>query len=112
MAQLRQDYSQFVDRGVAILVVGPDDARSFAEYFSKNDLPFLGLPDPKHAVLKLYGQEVKLFKLGRMPAQVIIDKEGIVRYVHYGVSMGDIPGSRELLSLIDEVNDTSGKAPA
>jgi peroxiredoxin Q/BCP len=31
-------------------------------------LPFIGLPDPGHRVLKLYGQEMKLFKLGRLPA--------------------------------------------
>lgn len=107
MAQLRQDYNLFVERGVAILVVGPDNARSFARYFSENDLPFLGLPDPKHSVLKRYGQEVKLFKFGRMPAQAIIDKDGIVRYVHYGNSMSDIPANSELLSLIDEINENS-----
>jgi len=106
MAQLRQEYDQFVARGVAILVIGPDDAKSFAEYFSDNRLPFLGLPDPKHSVLKLYGQEIKLFKFGRMPAQAIIDKDGIVRYVHYGKSMRDIPSNRELLALIDEIDNT------
>jgi peroxiredoxin len=102
MAQLRQDYKEFVERNVAILVVGPDNAEQFARYFSQNDLPFLGLPDPKHKVLKLYGQEINLFKLGRMPAQALIDREGIVRYVHYGKSMSDIPSNEELLSLIDE----------
>lgn len=109
MAQLRQDYQKFVERDVAILVIGPDDARSFARYFTDNDLPFLGLPDPKHSVLKRYGQEVKLFKFGRMPAQAIIDKDGIVRYVHYGKSMRDIPDNRELLSLIDEIIETEAE---
>ena len=106
MAQLRQAYDQFNQRGVAVLVIGPDSAKNFAKYFSKNRLPFLGLPDPKHTVLKRYGQEVKLFKFGRMPAQAIIDKEGIVRYVHYGKSMSDIPSYDELFSLIDEINRT------
>jgi peroxiredoxin Q/BCP len=109
MAQLRQDYQQFVDRGVAILVIGPEKASSFATYFSENDLPFLGLPDPKHKVLKRYGQEIKLFKFGRMPAQAIIDKDGIVRYVHYGKSMRDIPDNSELLALIDEIIKTEAK---
>ncbi len=109
MAQLRQDYEKFVERDVAILVIGPDDAKRFAKYFSENDLPFLGLPDPKHSVLKRYGQEVKLFKFGRMPAQAIIDKDGIVRYVHYGKSMRDIPDNSELLSLIDEIKETEAE---
>jgi peroxiredoxin Q/BCP len=46
--------------------------------------------------MKLYGQEVKLFKLGRMPAQMLIDKSGILRFVYYGHSMADIPGISDL----------------
>ncbi len=105
MAQLRQDYDKFVERGVAILVVGPDNAKRFAQYFTENRLPFLGLPDPKHSVLKLYGQEVKLFKFGRMPAQVLVDKTGIARFVHYGHNMKDIPETQEILDLIDSLAD-------
>jgi peroxiredoxin len=104
MAQLRQDYEQFSERDTAVLVVGPENAQKFADYFSKNDLPFTGLPDPKHGVLKRYGQEIKIFKLGRMPAQALIDKQGIVRFVHYGDSMRDIPSTQEMLDLIDEVS--------
>ena len=104
MAQLRHDYSEFVARDVAVVVVGPEDAAAFAKYFEKESLPFVGLPDPKHSVLKLYGQQVNLFKLGRMPAQVLIDKAGVARYVHYGHDMTDIPENAELLALADEIN--------
>ena len=104
MAQLRQDYDQFVERDTAVLVIGPEDAKKFTAYFSVNDLPFPGCPDPKHSVLKKYGQEIKLFKFGRMPAQALIDKQGIVRYVHYGNSMSDIPQTEEILVLIDKLN--------
>lgn len=104
MAQLRQDYAQFVARDIEVVVVGPEDARAFAAYFVKESLPFIGLPDPKSSVLKLYGQEVNLFKLGRMPAQVLIDKAGVARYVHYGHNMTDIPKNEELLALGDEIN--------
>ncbi|MFM8319944.1 MAG: redoxin domain-containing protein, partial [Chloroflexota bacterium] len=89
MAQLRQDHAQFVEREVEVVVLGPEDAGAFAAYFKKEDLPFTGLPDPKASVLKLYGQEVNLFKLGRMPAQVLIDRAGMARFVHYGHSMSD-----------------------
>jgi peroxiredoxin Q/BCP len=104
MAQLRQDYDQFVSRDVAVVVVGPEDAKGFAAYWQKESLPFTGLPDPKASVLKLYGQEVNLFKLGRMPAQVLIDKQGVARFVHYGHSMSDIPSNQEILTLVDEIN--------
>ena len=75
MAQLRQDFAEFEKRDTRIVVVGPEDADAFGSYWQNNHLPFIGLPDPKVTVLKLYGQEVNLFKLGRMPAQVIVDKK-------------------------------------
>jgi peroxiredoxin len=103
MAQLRQDYDQFVGRDIEVVVVGPENASSFAEYWHKESLPFTGLPDPKASVLKLYGQEVNLFKLGRMPAQVLVDKAGVARYVHYGHNMSDIPKNREILALGEEL---------
>jgi len=102
MAQLRQDYEKFVRLDTEILVAGPENAEAFKNYWEKEKLPFVGLPDPEHKVLKLYGQEVKIFKLGRLPAQVMIDKSGKVRFVHYGHSMTDIPENNELLELIEK----------
>jgi len=103
MAQLRQDYEEFVKRGAEIIVVGPEDAKAFNSYWQQEQLPFVGLPDPQHTVLKRYGQEVNLFKLGRMPAQAIVDRQGIVRWIHYGHAMSDIPPNRELLTLLDSL---------
>jgi peroxiredoxin Q/BCP len=100
MAQLRQDYQQFVKLDTEIIVAGPEKADAFRAYWTKESLPFIGLPDPEHHVLKLYGQEVKLFKLGRLPAQMLIDKSGNVRFVHYGHSMSDIPPNQEIIDLI------------
>jgi hypothetical protein len=36
MAQLRHDYSQFVARDIEVVVVGPEDARAFAEYWQSD----------------------------------------------------------------------------
>ena len=104
MAQLRQDYDKFTAQETEILVVGPEDATAFSDYWQKNDLPFIGLPDPSHTILKRYGQEVNLFKFGRMPAQVAIDKDGIARFVHYGHDMSDIPANEEMLDLLKTMN--------
>ena len=104
MAQLRQDYDEFVKRETTVIVVGPENEKAFSAYWEGNQLPFMGLPDPTASVLKLFGQEVNLFKLGRMPAQVLVDKQGIARFVHYGHSMADIPENKEILDLIDSVN--------
>ena len=104
MSQLRDEFSSFVERDTVILVVGPEGPASFERYWTKNDLPFIGLPDPRHSVLKRYGQQIKIFKFGRMPAQAIIDKQGVVRYIHYGKSMSDIPPNEELLEIIDTMD--------
>jgi len=106
MAQLRRDYEKFVERGAEVVVVGPEKAEKFTSYWAEENLPFVGLPDPKHRVLKLFGQQVKIFKLGRMPAQVLVDKNGVARYVHYGHSMADIPANQEMLSLLDNLAGT------
>jgi peroxiredoxin Q/BCP len=104
MAQLRQDYDEFVKRDAEVLVIGPEDEVAFVRYWEKESLPFVGLPDPEHTVLRLYGQEIKLFKMGRMPAQVIVDRQGQARYVHYGHEISEIPPNEELLALLDGLN--------
>lgn len=106
MAQLRDDHNQFLKRNATIVVVGPESADAFKAYWTKHRLPFIGLPDPDHTVLKRYGQKVNLFKLGRMPAQVIVDPKGRVRYVHYGHAMTDIPSNAELLGILDSLQET------
>lgn len=104
MAQLRQDYDQFVTRDADVLVLGPEMADAFQTYWQREALPFVGLPDPEHTVLKLYGQQIKLFKFGRMPAQVIVDKSGVARFVHYGHAMQDIPPNSEVLEILEQIN--------
>ena len=105
MAQLRRDYSKFQAQGTEIVVVGPEDADHFKMYWNSHKLPFIGLPDPTFSVLKRYGQEFNLFKLGRIPAQALIDKQGIVRFAHYGKSMSDIPENDEILEIIQTLNN-------
>jgi peroxiredoxin Q/BCP len=100
MAQLRRDYQRFIERAIEIVAIGPDSSDSFRNFWKKEGLPFIGLPDPEHSVLKLYGQEVRLLKLGRMPAQMLIDMSGTLRYVHYGNSMADIPPNEDVVNRI------------
>jgi len=107
MAQLRQDYDKFVERQAEVVVVGPEDQTAFERYWTKENLPFVGLPDPEHRVADLYGQQVKLLKMGRMPAMIMIDKAGQIRYQHYGDSMRDIPANDDVLKLLDRFNSGS-----
>jgi peroxiredoxin len=104
MAHLRQDYQKFTERNTEIIAIGPEDAKSFADWWRQHDMPFIGIADPEHIIAKMYGQQVKLIKLGRMPASLLIDKNGFIRYKHFGESMSDIPETRQILTLIDELN--------
>jgi peroxiredoxin len=107
MAQLRSEYHEFVKRGAEIITIGPENEKAFASWWHEHVMPFVGLADPDHSVSALYGQQVKIFKLGRMPAQLIVDKNGLIRFKHYGNSMSDIPENSEILSKIDELNEGS-----
>jgi peroxiredoxin len=108
MAQLRQDYTEFVRREAEIIVVGPEEPEAFRNYWEKNQLPFIGLPDPDHQVAGLYGQQVSWLKLGRMPALVVVDKQGRVHYQHRGQSMRDIPSNDCVLALLDALTLKNG----
>jgi hypothetical protein len=60
--------------------------------------------DQKKAVVKELHQEVVITKLGRMPAILIADKQGIIRYAYFGDSMSDIPRNDELLAVLEKIN--------
>lgn len=99
---MRREYQDFVQLNTEIIVVGSEKAESFQKLWKEEDLPFIGLPDPEHTLQELYGQEVRPLKLGRMPAQVLVDTAGRIRHVHYGNSMSDIPPNKEIMVLIQQ----------
>lgn len=102
MAQLRQEADILEKKNIEVLIIGPETREAFRKYWEKESIPFIGLPDPKHTVPQLYGQEVKLLKLGRMPAQMIIDTSGTIRAVHYANSMADIPDTTAFIKALGE----------
>lgn len=103
MMQLHLDKNEFDKRNTIIVIVGPENKETFNKFFSSNKYTFVGIPDAKNSILKTYGQEINIFKLGRMPAQVLIDKAGFARFVYYGHSMSDIPENKDVLRIIDEI---------
>jgi peroxiredoxin Q/BCP len=104
MAQLRQEYQEFVARDAEVVVVRPDSESAFRDFWQREDIPFVALANPTHTVAQRYGQEVKLLKFGRMPAMMVIDKAEQVRYKHYGDAMSDIPPNAQILAILDELN--------
>jgi peroxiredoxin len=100
---LRAEYGRFVDKGAEVLAVGPEGPHRFRQVWEEQRFPFVGLADPRHTVENRYGQEVIPAKFGRMPALMVIDKQGVIRYAHFGEDMSDIPKNANMLALLDEL---------
>ncbi len=101
---MREDYADFQAHDAEILVIGTDARKSFEYHWASQKYPFVGLPDPDSIVPDRYGQQIKLLKFGRMPALMVIDRAGVIRYAHYGNSMSDIPPNHSILALLDKLN--------
>ncbi|HSN94256.1 MAG TPA: redoxin domain-containing protein, partial [Anaerolineaceae bacterium] len=84
MAQLRDASDEYAKSDTMVLIVAPEPPEAFQEMWKTENIPFVGLPDQGFSVQKTYGKQAGLFKLGRVPTQVLIDKQGIIRYVHFG----------------------------
>lgn len=113
---MRDDYQRFRAQQAQIVVVTRHDAETMREHWRENKLPYLGVPDEPGRITARYGQQWKLHKLGRMPAQFIIGCDGRVAYAHYGTSMSDIPENARMLALIRSLlgcpGPTSRPAPS
>ena len=105
MAQLRQDHQKYVERDAEVIAVGPEGPKDFTQWWHDHEMPFTGIPDPKHKIAKLYSQRFNILKAGRLPALMVIDKEGKLRFRHYGESMSDIPTDEEVLKLLDRLQN-------
>ena len=101
---MRREYTQFVALDCEVVNLGPDTAEAYRAYWAEHDMPFVGLADPDHRVAKVYGQPVRLLKLGRLPLQLIVDKLGVVRDRHESNSMKDIPEVQSVLAQLERLS--------
>ncbi|MBN2297932.1 MAG: redoxin domain-containing protein [Deltaproteobacteria bacterium] len=98
---MKKDIRQFTDRKAQIVVIAPHEKAKVEAYWEKENLPFIGIPDPDGKLGKLYGQEWNLIKMGRMPALFIIDKKSAIVFSQYAKNMADIPENNELFEVLD-----------
>ncbi|NMC04214.1 MAG: hypothetical protein GYA24_03335 [Candidatus Lokiarchaeota archaeon] len=102
---MNKDRARF-DAADAVLVPILADSESGAKQLASScdDCQIPIFFDQKKIVVKELHQEVAITKLGRMPAILIADKQGIIRYAYFGDSMSDIPKNDELLGVIDTLD--------
>jgi peroxiredoxin len=83
---------------LGVLVAKEHTGTEFNERVIKNAYPLL--LDTKEDVANAYAQDIKLLKGGRMPGLLIIERDQKISYVHYGVSMKDIPKNEFVLDFL------------
>lgn len=99
----RDDHSDIVAAGAAVLGVSPDTIKSHDRFKAKYNLPFALLSDPDHRVADMYGAwgEKKMFGKayeGILRSTFIVDEEGIIVKVFPKVTPKD--HSREVLAAL------------
>ncbi len=100
VAQLGRMYEQFKEAGAEVIVILGEDTEKAKEYAEGIGLPFPILCDPDRAVYNLYELE-KYFLLFQRTASLVVDKDGIVRYLkRTTVPNVWLQESRELLGFI------------
>lgn len=88
-------HKDYKDKNVALIGIAHDTAAKVAEFKEKMEMEYTQLYDPLLAVelSKAYGNE-----LGALPYTVIIDKNGVIRYIH----KQGIINQAELSHLVDK----------
>jgi peroxiredoxin len=103
LGRLTTDYESFEELGTRIVVFTRHDEERMRKYWEESKFPFGGVSDPAGEIGKLYGQQYKLLKMGLLPAQFVIDRQGKIIFVRYGSSMSDIPDNEDILHVLASV---------
>ncbi len=104
VAQLGSMHEQFREAGAEIIVILGNDLDTAKEYADGIGLPFPILSDPGREVYNLYELE-KYFLLFQRTASLVIDKDGLVRYLkRTTVPNIWLQETRELYGFVDSLN--------
>lgn len=117
--ELIQNYDSISSKGYKIIAIYESDNNTLKDYLTETPVPFPVIGDPKLILYKKYGVEKSFWKmlassfkkqpkqamkkgsklftkkykrdgnLARLPADFIIDENGILKAVHYGTNIGD-----------------------
>lgn len=95
MPVLDRLYDKYRKRGLVVVGVSQDrDEDKVRAFLRRRPVSFPIVHDVRHAVAKRY-------KPGKMPSSYVIDRSGVVRYVHEGYSASDAARfEREIKTLL------------
>jgi peroxiredoxin Q/BCP len=86
----RDRYELFVDSGVQILGISPDEPEKLSKFKEEHGLPFDLLSDPEHEIATAYGayglkKNYGKEYMGIIRSTLLIDETGIVEEAYYNV---------------------------
>ena len=89
--------SEFPKKDFQVLAVNLDKSvKKATKFLKKNPVSYPSLTDPKGKVPRMFGLET-------MPTSYLIDREGVIRYVHKGFRKGDMEEIRaQIAKLVGE----------
>lgn len=117
--ELIENYDIILSKGYKIIAIYESDNRTLKDYLSGTQVPFSIIGDPNLNLYKMYRVEKSIWKmmvyafkkqptsamkkgnklfakkhkrdgnLTRIPADFIVDENGILKVVHYGTNIGD-----------------------
>lgn len=106
VTQLGRLYDHFREVGSDVVVIIGSNVEKAADYARITNAPFPILVDEKREVYAAYELE-KYFSLFQRTASIVIDKQGIVRYLkRTTVPNVWLQESRELLGFVDSLSET------
>ena len=104
VTQLGRMVEQFREAGAEIIVILGENIESAREYAEGINLPFPILADPNRDIYHLYELE-KYFLLFQRTASLVVDKDGLVRYLkRTTVPNVWLQETRELYGFVDSLN--------
>ena len=104
-AQLGRMYEQFRAAGAEVVMILGDSLERAQEYARIVRAPFPVLSDPDRAVYRAYELE-KYIRLIQRTASLVIDRDGIVRYLKRTTLPGVwLQESREVFGFVDSLNE-------
>ena len=78
----RDHYEDFLQLGAEVIGISSDGVKSHQKFAARHKLPFVLLSDSKKKVQRLFKLPKILFDLYTKRITFVIDKEGLVSYVH------------------------------
>jgi len=103
---LRQDAPRYQQANVQLLIVAHQGGKAVSRWLERNPQPFPWLFDTERRVIQAYGVYNRLsYDALRMahPAAVLVDRQGVVRFIYRCSTQWDIPKSQVLLGALAQL---------